>query len=50
MTKIQFEMLTVYYGMLHDGCSKEQAFGYVAIMGYGQKDLAWLAQKLQKSA
>ena len=50
MTKIQLEMLTAYYGMLHDGCSKEQAFGYIAVMGYGRENLMWLAQKLQKSA
>jgi len=50
MTKIQFEMLTVYYGMLQEGCSKEVALGYIAVMGYEPKNLAWLAQKLQKSA
>lgn len=46
MTDTQFEMLTAYYGMLQDGCCKEQAFGYVAIMGYTPEDLKWLVQKI----
>lgn len=46
MTKIQFEMLTAYWGMLQDGCSKEQAVGLVIMMGYEREDIRWLVQKI----
>ena len=46
MTKIQFEMLTAYYGMLQDGCCKEQALGFVIMMGYDREDIRWLVQKI----
>ena len=47
MDKIQFEMLTIYYGMLAEGCSKEAAFGYIAVMGYEPKNIMWLAEHLR---
>ena len=49
MTKIQFEMLTAYYGMVRDGCSKEQAVGLVVMMGYEREDIRWFVQKIQMS-
>lgn len=46
MTDNQFEMLTVYYGMLQDGCNKEQAVGLIAMMGYDREDMLWFVQKI----
>ena len=50
MTKIQIEMYTAYYGMLQEGYCKEEAMGYLAVMGYGFKDLLWFVREIQKSS
>lgn len=46
MTKTQFEMLTVYWGMLQEGCSKHEALGYIVLMGYEAENLSWLIEKI----
>ena len=46
MTKIQFEMLTVYWGMLQEGCSKNEALWYIALMEYEAENLSWLIEKI----
>jgi len=46
MTKTQFEMLTIYLGMLQEGCSKDEALGYVVLMQYEPENLSWLIQKI----
>lgn len=47
MTEVQLDMLTAYYGMLQDGCSKEQALSYILLMQFDAKDVMWLVEKVK---
>jgi|GEM_PF-5461015 len=44
MTKSQFEILTHYIGMLQDGCSKEDAIGFIILSEYDREDMLWLVR------
>lgn len=47
MTKAQLDMLTAYYSILQDGCSKEQALSYILLMKFDAKDVVWLVEKVK---
>lgn len=47
MTRDQLDILTAYYGMMQDGCSKDQAIGFVAMLGYDAETLNWFLEKVK---
>lgn len=48
MTKEQFDALTIVYGMMYDGCSKEEALTYLVFMDTPASIVVWVKNFMRK--